>query len=135
MGDSPAEGNVVYVGFWRRFAAFLLDLVFLGVPTTAISYSFTVIGLDVLQYIMSLVYVGVIIYMEGALGGTPAKLVLGYRIVNEDYELIGVENAFLRYVGRIIVGFTLFIGYVMIGFSERKQGLHDRIASTYVIET
>lgn len=42
-------------------------------------------------------------------------------------------KAFLRWVGYSISGLTLGIGYLMVAFTKQKQGLHDKIAGTYVI--
>ena len=37
-----------------------------------------------------------------------------------------------RYFAKIISSIILFIGYLMIAFTEKKQGLHDIIAETLV---
>ena len=73
------------------------------------------------------------IYLDGNVGGTPGKLILGLRIVNEQGTTIGIPRAILRYIGKIVSGMILLIGYIMIGFTQKKQGLHDMIASTYVV--
>jgi uncharacterized RDD family membrane protein YckC len=38
-----------------------------------------------------------------------------------------------RYFARIITNMTLLIGYIIAGFTEKKQALHDLIASCMVI--
>ena len=43
-------------------------------------------------------------------------------------------KAFLRLVGYIIDGLTLYIGFLMIAFTADKRGLHDMIAKTHVIK-
>jgi uncharacterized RDD family membrane protein YckC len=37
-------------------------------------------------------------------------------------------------VGKFLSALILGIGYLMAGFDRNKQGLHDRIAGTYVIK-
>ncbi|MFQ5987264.1 MAG: RDD family protein [Dehalococcoidia bacterium] len=39
----------------------------------------------------------------------------------------------MRYLGYIVCALTLGIGFLIIAFDDRKQGLHDKIANTYVI--
>jgi uncharacterized RDD family membrane protein YckC len=71
--------------------------------------------------------------MEGVKGGGPGKLILGLRVINEQGNYIGIGGAVLRYVGKILSGITLGIGYIMVAFTQKKRGLHDMIANTYVI--
>jgi uncharacterized RDD family membrane protein YckC len=37
-----------------------------------------------------------------------------------------------RYFAKMVSSLTLCIGYIMVAFTERKQGLHDMMASTLV---
>jgi uncharacterized RDD family membrane protein YckC len=37
-----------------------------------------------------------------------------------------------RYFGKLLSAFILLIGYIMAGFTEKKQALHDIIAGTLV---
>ncbi|MGH9316538.1 MAG: RDD family protein, partial [Thermoanaerobaculia bacterium] len=38
-----------------------------------------------------------------------------------------------RHFSKILSTLILFIGFLMVAFSEKKQGLHDRIAETLVV--
>jgi uncharacterized RDD family membrane protein YckC len=38
-----------------------------------------------------------------------------------------------RYFGKILSGLTFTIGYIMAGFTQQKQALHDMIAGCLVI--
>ena len=67
-------------------------------------------------------------------GKTPGKMVMGVEIVKTDGSPIGFGRAILRYVGYIISSIILFIGFLMIAFDSKKQGLHDKIAGTCVIK-
>ena len=71
--------------------------------------------------------------MEGIHGGTPGKLILGLRIVNEKGKFIGIPNAILRYVSQMLSAIIFGIGYLMIAWDKKKQGLHDKIANMYVV--
>jgi uncharacterized RDD family membrane protein YckC len=125
----------VYGGFWIRFVAAFLDSLIIGIPagiTQFVLVYFT--GMRSLSYLVSLAAAVLVIYLDGIKGGTPGKLILGMRIVNEKGEFIGIPMAILRYIGKILSSLILFIGYFMIGWDARKQGLHDKIAKTYVVK-
>ncbi|NGP62174.1 RDD family protein [Paenibacillus thiaminolyticus] len=43
------------------------------------------------------------------------------------------SRANARFWSKLITFFTLSIGYLMAGFTNKKQALHDKIADTYVV--
>jgi uncharacterized RDD family membrane protein YckC len=54
-------------------------------------------------------------------------------------DLEGRRISFARATGRhfakLLSGFILMIGFIMAGFTQRKQALHDMIAGTLVVRT
>ena len=46
---------------------------------------------------------------------------------------ISFWRALGRYAAKILSAMTLGIGYIMAGFTDRKQALHDMIADTLVL--
>ncbi len=75
------------------------------------------------------------ILLEGMLGGTIGKLILGMRIVNERGENPGIGAALIRNLLRIVDFLPLFylLGMILVATSQRKQRLGDRVAGTYVV--
>lgn len=65
--------------------------------------------------------------------GTFGKIVFGIKVVGKDGERIGFLRAACRYLGYFPSGLLLGLGYIMAGIDDRKQALHDKIVSTYVI--
>jgi len=127
--------NPRYQGFWIRFLAYILDGFIIGIPVWLLQIGLIyATGMQSMMYLASFAGVVLVIYMDGIKGGTPGKLILGMRIVNEKGEYIGIPMAILRYIGKILSGMILGIGYFMIGWDEKKQGLHDKITQTYVIK-
>ena len=125
-----------YAGFWIRFLAAILDVVIIGIPIGLLQLGLAfATGIVSLTYLLELAAIVLVVYMDGVKGGTPGKLILKLRIVNEQNQIIGVPTAILRYICKILSGIILGIGYFMIAFTEKKQGLHDKIAKTYVIYT
>jgi uncharacterized RDD family membrane protein YckC len=120
-----------YAGFWIRFVAWIVDTIILGViggvlalliddPAAQFSLG-TVIGL---------IYTVGFWTLEGA---TPGKMAIGARIVTVEGNEIGFGRALLRYIGVFISILIFFIGFIMIGFTKEKRGLHDYIAGTVVV--
>ena len=70
------------------------------------------------------------------LGASPGMRVMNLQIVEKNGEPIGFGAALRRYLGLygLLSFFTLLTGPIMVPLSPRKQGLHDLIARTYVIQ-
>lgn len=66
------------------------------------------------------------------LGATPGKWLLGIYVTDMDGRRISFGRATGRYFGKIISGILLGIGYVMAGFTEKFQALHDMMAECLV---
>ncbi|MNW62045.1 RDD family protein [compost metagenome] len=74
------------------------------------------------------------IFESSKLQGTPGKKALGIIVVNSRFERITFGHATGRYWIKILSFLTLYIGFIMAGFTEKKQALHDKIVSTYVVD-
>ncbi|MCP1675774.1 putative RDD family membrane protein YckC [Natronocella acetinitrilica] len=135
-------GAAGYGGFWRRVAAALMDSVVLFVPLMLIESTLLAGNADpatatrwttwdTLTLLASWLYWAG--FHSSAYQATPGKLVMGLRVT----DLQGQRISFLRATGRHLAEFlsaVLFlIGYIMVAFTRRKQGLHDLIAGTLVV--
>lgn len=67
---------------------------------------------------------------QGSLG----KMALGIIVTDTNGAKLDFTKALIRNVCKIISGMILCIGYIMAGFTEKKQGLHDMIAGTLVVK-
>lgn len=65
--------------------------------------------------------------------GTIGKKVLGLRVTDMNGNRISFGRATGRYFGMMLSGMICFIGFVMVAFTEKKQGLHDLLAGTLVL--
>ncbi len=64
--------------------------------------------------------------------GTIGKLALGIVVTDMDGNKVSFGKATGRYFGKIISAIILYVGFMMAGFTEKKQGLHDILAGTLV---
>ncbi|NQT73202.1 MAG: RDD family protein [Chloroflexi bacterium] len=66
-------------------------------------------------------------------GQTPGKMLVGIAVIRDDGSPIGFLGAIGRYIGYFVSEATLGIGYLMILWDRKNQGLHDKIADTLII--
>ena len=64
---------------------------------------------------------------------TPGKRVLGLRVTDLEGRRLGFARATGRYFGKLLSAFFLCIGFLMVAWTQRKQGLHDLLAQTLVL--
>ena len=84
-----------------------------------------------LQMIISWLYFAI---MESKYGATYGKQIMGIQVVDEQMDFISFGKASLRYFGKILSAMILYVGFIMAGFTTKKQGLHDMISKTIVIK-
>ncbi len=140
---------MIYGGFWNRVIAYLIDFVILFVVQFALTFAFgetvtetTATGFaantqsDSLLLNLVLLIIG-IAYFAGfessARQATPGKSAMGLVVTDIDGRRISPLRAIGRYFAKILSGIILLIGYIMVAFTQRKQGLHDIICSTLVL--
>jgi len=136
-------------GFWIRFVAYFIDaaLVFivqlvlgfllgliLGMTTNMTNEGQTALSIvsGLLGAAISFAY-GV--FFIGYCGQTPGKMALRIKVIRTNGTDMTYGRAVLREIlGKFVSGILLGIGYLMVAFDSQKQGLHDKIADTYVIK-
>ncbi len=64
---------------------------------------------------------------------TLGKAALGLKVVGKNYNRITFLRATARYFSKIISSLMLMFGFIIAGFTPKKQALHDFIAETFVI--
>jgi uncharacterized RDD family membrane protein YckC len=68
-------------------------------------------------------------------GMTPGKKLLGMRVIKEDGTSAGFLTMLVReWIGKAISSLMLSLGFLWILFDRDKQGWHDKLMSTYVVE-
>jgi uncharacterized RDD family membrane protein YckC len=141
----------VYAGFWLRGAAFLLD-------TFILSFLFTLVGSAsptplmivheesvlpgiqipevtlagfVVLFVLMWLYYG--LFESSKWQATPGKRMLRLYVTDLNGHPVTFGRASIRYLGRKISELILFFGYVLAGFTEKKQALHDIMAGCLVL--
>ena len=134
-------GTTTYAGFWRRFAAWFLDGLLLSLVTLPFTLQF---GGDAAAQAGRASAAGTISTVVGwlyhalmessAKQATVGKMALGIIVTDLEGRRIGFGRATGRYFAKILSALILGIGFLMAAFTERKQALHDMVASTLVVK-
>jgi uncharacterized RDD family membrane protein YckC len=125
-----------YAGFWRRFVAYILDVIILGFIQAPLSFILLILPYSYYYYFGPIISVLYIVGFWAKKSRTPGKMALGITIVTEDGKSISTGRALIRYFGYIVCGFSPFwLGFWWIIWDKKKQGWHDKLANTYVIKS
>ena len=155
--QQPATGygyapQARYGGFWIRFVAVFIDGIIVSIPGFILgaivgamasiaansnnnnaNAAFT--GVQLLVELISLVInVGYFVYFWGR-GQTLGMRLFHLRVADANTgQPIGYGRAGLRYVGYVLSIIVCYIGLIWAAFDSRKQGWHDKIATTVVLQ-
>ncbi len=135
-----------YGGFWRRFAAYVLDSVLLQfvIYILALVFGFGFFLSEsgfgeltamwiILSILLPWIYFAA---MESSdTRATFGKLALGLIVSDLSGKQISFGRASGRYFGKILSGIILGIGFIMAGLTDKKQALHDIISDCLVIDS
>jgi uncharacterized RDD family membrane protein YckC len=136
-----------YVGFGRRFIATLVDTFWLAlvtVPLLVLFYGWEYFApgsengaggvADILiSYVLPIAVVLTFWVVKQA---TPGKMVVHSRIVDASHGGTPSKGQFIiRYLGYYVSLIPLGLGFLWILWDPRRQGWHDKIANTVVIDT
>jgi uncharacterized RDD family membrane protein YckC len=156
-----AGPRMEYAGFWLRVVAAVIDTVVVGVAIVAILIPlifltglggflrgmrdredmndigfFMIIGIFLTAATLSLALTWLYhAFMESSeWQATVGKKALGLVVTDMAGQRVSFARSTGRHFGKIITNMIpAFIGYFMAGFTERKQALHDMIASCLVL--
>jgi uncharacterized RDD family membrane protein YckC len=132
----------------RRLAAIFIDgliTIPLSIPYYGFSWGYSSAGDQGMRVAMALgmiaswffLVIGRWLYFAlqeaSAAQATVGKRALGIYVTDRQGQRIGFGRATGRYFGKILSALILFIGFMMAGWTERKQALHDMLADTLVV--
>ena len=136
--------NPAYSGFWARVGAALIDTIILAIPTQPLllmaygteywtSDKFIHGPVDfLLSWILPAVYlVGMWHVYQATLGKKALKQII---VDSETLKPATLGQLIGRYLGYIPSVLCFGLGILWVAFDKKKQGWHDKLAGTVVIE-
>ena len=153
------QAQQTYAGFWMRFLAYIIDAIVLGIVSFIILIPFLgIVGLTAATsasdlenggggmiaamigtYFLTILMMTAASWLYYALmessakQATLGKLALSLKVTDMAGSRISFGRATGRYFGKLVSGLILMIGYIMAGFTQQKQALHDIMAGTLVV--
>ena len=158
--DAPTYDSVQapvfdYVGFWPRVGAYLIDNIIVSIAAQIIGGAIG-LGLGGIRPMeaddpksIAMVFAiagagagaGILVkwlyyaFMESSsCQGTLGKMAIGAKVVDSQGNRITFGRATGRFLAKGLSALILNFGFFMIGWDDLKQGLHDKIAGTYVVK-
>jgi len=143
------ERRVVYASFLRRLAAYLIDGIVLIIPEAFLRYligaesTMRIMYLDSEQLFRLIIYnllVTIIgwlyfsIQESGVHQATIGKRALGIRVTDIEGFRITFATATGRYFAKVISFLIILMGFFMVLWDDKNQGLHDKLANTLVVK-
>jgi uncharacterized RDD family membrane protein YckC len=156
-----AQAGTRYGGFWIRLVARIIDGIIVGVPLGVIFFVLVAIaggiastanttdqnaqaavGLGLVGVVLLVALLGTVgtviyyVYFWGTSGQTLGMRILNLRIVDANTGgPIGIGRAVIRYLMTIVNSAACYIGWIWVAFDPRKQGWHDKVANSVVIQS
>lgn len=154
---SRVRGKMNYIGFWRRFLAYLIDIIpvtlalallawfFLGFDKVVHRYFNNIHDLEakaeflfqrnLIRNSSLIVWIVYCIVLESSgMHATLGKRAVGAMVVSEAGLPLTFRQALLGNLSKILSIIPLFIGCLWAAFSKKYQAWHDKIAKTYVVQ-
>ena len=153
-----AGGDVVLAGFWRRLAALFIDSMVVGFAYYLVLIVAVVVlgiggslllrnqdsteGMAAMFGMMALVYLLYPVISAAYYAGfessgkqaTLGKMAVGIKVTDTEGRRLTLGRALLRWLAVFLNYITLYVGYLIAAFTERKQALHDMICDTLVVD-
>ena len=133
-----------FAGFWWRVLAYLIDSVILWVAGAIVAFFFIAGGErdpeNVSGAISSIIWSWIwwwlyfALFESSALRSTPGKRACGLIVTDEDGNRISFARATGRFFAKFLSAIILGIGFMMAGWTRKKQALHDLICDTLVLK-
>ncbi len=139
-------GAAIGAGFWRRCAAYLIDGFLIGLVCWVIELvaikvlagsgdtSSIVAGAFAMYALLIVInWLYFALQESSAAQATLGKRAMGIKVTDDYGRRIGFGRASGRFFGKIISSIIFNIGFMLAGWTARKQALHDMIAGSLVV--
>jgi uncharacterized RDD family membrane protein YckC len=121
--------GIMYLYYLVVSHAQISSLTEAGTPIAALGPIVAAVGL-LLVIVPWLYYAG----FEASRGqATPGKVLMRLEVTDLEGNRISFARGTLRFFGKYISLIIIFIGFLMIGLTKKRQGLHDKIAGCLVL--
>ena len=114
-----------FATLFQRLIAHLIDYAVLLIPMGITAFIF--------PFFMPFLALTFNVAFWSTRGYTPGKKFMGLLIVDKDGNYLTVERSIIRYLGYLVSGVFLALGYFWVYFDLNNQGWHDKFAKSFVV--
>jgi uncharacterized RDD family membrane protein YckC len=149
-GLSALPPRPAFAGFWLRAVAYLIDTLLISLvfgliasiyPSTFIKFPDAAVSLTSLPQLTPTAFIITItatwlyytMFEASIWQATPGKRVMRLYVADLNGQRVTFARAAARNIAKMISSLTFLVGYLVAGFTERKQALHDILASCLVL--
>lgn len=138
--------SVRYAGFWLRFGAYFIDSLITAIGINILMFVVAIvlktisignvagtvsIFSSIISLVLTFLYYCLLTHYKGA---TYGKMFMGLEVRSVDNQRLSLNKIIIREtIGKIVSSIIFGIGYIMVAFTEKKQGLHDLMAGSIVV--
>ena len=138
------DNDLKYVGFWKRTVAVLVDtflIILVTLPILIWVYGIEYLNNEHMEkgsfdFIINYVFPTIaVILLWKYYQATPGKMIFKATIV--DIKTGGkptLKQWIIRYLGYFVSLLPFGLGYFWVAFDKKKQGFHDKLANTVVVQ-
>jgi len=138
-GDAAGGGELRYAGFWARVAALIVDNAIVTLFGLALVVGASFAGDAAVLVAMVVCFLVALLYWPllecSARQATFGKQLLGIQVTDMEGGRLSFVRSLLRNLAKIASSIPLGIGFLLAGFTARKQALHDMIVSCLVVRS
>ncbi len=155
-GAAIDRSDIHYAGFWRRFAASVLDSFVVMIASYAVLIPAMMLGgisitdlesgsgADPTRLLVTMIPAYLLMIALQAVyyawmhsrpaQATLGKMAVGIKLCRPDGTTIGFWRGIGRYFGMFLSAIPLYLGFIMAGFTDRKRALHDMVSDTVFVD-
>lgn len=142
--EEPAV--IEYAGFWLRLVAYIIDTFIMNIAFVLFIVIFFVTGTFPIPDFNSFIIIAPFLLLSygipwlyysimesSRLQATVGKMAMNIKVTDIYGNRISFARATGRHFARYISMFIFYIGFIMVAFTQKKQGLHDMMTDTLVV--
>ncbi len=118
---------MIYAGFFRRFAAVIIDALIIFIPCWIAGMALPFVGALAINFLYS------VILESSSAKSTPGKFLMGIMVLDESGQQLSFGKACIRYFMKFVSSMIMMIGYLIQFFTVKRQALHDIVAGAVVV--
>ncbi|WP_461815619.1 RDD family protein [Faecalimonas sp.] len=138
------DNQIVFGGFFARFAAYVIDSIIVWVTLLCIRIPLYFVFLhinghilfhytlkDIVLYLCGVSYFVLCTYYTGT---TIGKRAMNLQVINANGGKLSLFNVIYREsIGRFLSGICMGLGYILVGIDQEKRGIQDILGDTRVV--